>query len=323
MSRGLFALLDDVAAIAKIAAASIDDVAGQAVDASSKAAGVVIDDAAVTPKYVVGFRAERELPMIVRIAKGSLRTKLLMLLPGALILSAVAPWALNPLLVLGGAYLCFEGFEKIVELVAGHEESSTEEATLVAGASLEDQRVKSALRTDVILSAEIMAVTLASVADASLVAQAVVMAAVGVLITVVVYGVVALLVKADDIGVVLARRKERPLQVVGRGLVTGMPSFLRILSLVGIAAMLWVGGGIVLHAVAGLGAVGPEHVVADLAAGVGRHVAPALTGLVEWGVKATLSALAGVVIGMNVLAVASIIKRLRARPDSENSVRPR
>jgi predicted DNA repair protein MutK len=313
MSTGLFALLDDVAAIAKIAAASIDDVAGQAVDASSKAAGVVIDDAAVTPKYVVGFAAERELPMIARIAKGSLQTKLLLLLPGALLMSAVAPWALNPLLVVGGAYLCFEGFEKILELVTGHDESTSDHQATGDGATLEDQRVKGALRTDVILSAEIMAVTLASVAESPLVTQAVVMAMVGGLITVFVYGVVALIVKADDVGVVLARRGERPLQVVGRALVTGMPSFLRWLSLVGIAAMLWVGGGIVLHALAGLGAPGPEHHIADAGAAVGRLVAPAISGGVVWGVKAALSALVGVMVGAMVAGALSILHRLRAR----------
>jgi predicted DNA repair protein MutK len=312
MSQGLFALLDDVAAIAKIAAASLDDAAGQAAKASSKAAGVVIDDAAVTPKYVVGFAADRELPIIVRIAKGSVKTKLLMLLPGALLLSAVAPWALNPLLILGGAFLSFEGFEKVLELVGFHAHAAERQESAPAdAATLEDQRVASALRTDIILSAEIMAITLASVAESSLWMQAVVMAVVGVLITGVVYGAVALIVKADDIGVVLARRDNAALQVIGRGLVTGMPSFLRLLSLIGIFAMLWVGGGIVLHALAGLGVAGPEHLMQDIATAAGKAVPAAITGGVSWLVGAIIAALVGVGIGGVVVGVVTVVKRVR------------
>lgn len=312
MSQGLFALLDDVAAIAKIAAASLDDAAGQAAKASSKAAGVVIDDAAVTPKYVVGFAADRELPIIVRIAKGSLKTKLFMLLPGALLISGVAPWALNPLLILGGTYLCVEGFEKVLELLGAHAHAAEHEASPTDAASLEEQRVASALRTDVILSAEIMAVTLASVTEASLAMQAAVMAVVGVMITVLVYGVVALIVKADDVGVVLARRDSVALQVIGRALVTGMPGFLRLLSVVGIFAMLWVGGGIVLHALAGLGVVGPEHIVHDVAAAAGRSGPAAVVGAVTWLVGAALSAIVGVALGAAVVGVIAVVKRTRA-----------
>jgi predicted DNA repair protein MutK len=312
MSQGLFALLDDIAAIAKIAAASLDDAAGQAVKASGKAAGVVIDDAAVTPKYVVGFTADRELPIIVRIAKGSVKTKLLMLLPGALLLSAVAPWALNPLLILGGAYLCFEGFEKILELLGGHAHAAHDEDAPVDAAALEEQRVASALRTDVILSAEIMAITLASVADSSLPIQAIVLAVVGVLITIGVYGVVALIVKADDFGVILARRESHLLRLIGRGLVTGMPSFLRLLSVIGTFAMLWVGGGIVVHSVAGLGLSAPEHVVQDLSTGAGAFVPAAATGAVTWVVGAAASAVIGIALGAAVFAVMSGIKRLRS-----------
>lgn len=311
MSQGLFALLDDVAAIAKIAAASLDDAAGQAAKASSKAAGVVIDDAAVTPKYVVGFAADRELPIIIRIAKGSLKTKLFMLLPGALLLSGFAPWALNPLLILGGAFLCFEGFEKVLELLGAHAHATEQEAAPTDATSLEDQRVASALRTDVILSAEIMAITLASVAESSLWMQASVMAVVGVMITILVYGAVALIVKADDIGVVLARRDNAALKVIGRGLVTGMPSFLRLLSLVGIFAMLWVGGGIVLHALAGLGVAGPEHVLKDIAAAAGRAVPAVVTGAVDWFVGALLSAVVGVGIGVVLVGALTLAKRVR------------
>lgn len=311
MSQGLFALLDDIAAIAKIAAASLDDAAGQAVKASGKAAGVVIDDAAVTPKYVVGFTADREIPIIVRIAKGSIKTKLLMLLPGALLLSAVAPWALNPLLILGGAYLSFEGFEKILEFTGGHGHGGEHDAAPTTATALEDQRVTSALRTDIILSAEIMAITLASVAESSLPIQAIVLAVVGVLITIGVYGVVALIVKADDFGVILARRDSPTLKVIGRGLVTGMPSFLRLLSLVGVFAMLWVGGGIVLHSLAGLGAAAPEHFMNDVSTAAGAAVPATIAPAVDWAVGAGIAAVFGVVIGLGVFGVMTLFKRLR------------
>jgi len=234
-----------------------------------------------------------------------------MLLPGALLLSAVAPWALNPLLIIGGAFLCFEGFEKVLELVGGHAHAAEQEAAPADATTLEDQRVASALRTDIILSAEIMAVTLASVAESSLWMQAIVMAVVGVLITFFVYGAVALIVKADDIGVVLARRDNVILKIIGRALVTRMPGFLRLLSLVGIFAMLWVGGGIVLHALAGLGVAGPEHVVQDIAAGAGKAAPALVTGGVAWFVGAVLSALVGVGLGAVVVGVVTAIGRVR------------
>jgi uncharacterized protein len=253
MSGGLIALLDDIAAIAKVAAASLDDVAAQAVKAGSKAAGVVIDDAAVTPRYVVGFAADRELPIVARIAAGSLRNKLLFLLPGALALSLAAPWAITPLLMAGGLFLCFEGYEKVHHLLApaAHADGG-EYAASTDAASLEEMRVAGAIRTDFILSAEIMAITLASVATLGFWGQALVLGLVGVGITMLVYGAVALIVKADDIGVALARNGSLGLtRALGRALVKGVPPFLKALSLVGTAAMLWVGGGIVVHGLAG------------------------------------------------------------------------
>ena len=208
MSIGLVALLDDVAAIAKVAAASLDDIAGQTAKAGAKAAGVVIDDAAVTPRYLVGFAADRELPIVGKIAAGSLRNKIIILLPGALALSFFAPWAITPLLMLGGAFLCYEGAEKFYEAIFPHQ-AHEHEAGLMNGttdpASLEDAKVQSAIKTDFILSAEIMAITLAALPAGSFWMQATVLAVVGIEITVAVYGGVAVIVKADDLGVALAR----------------------------------------------------------------------------------------------------------------------
>ena len=207
MSTGLIALLDDVAALAKVAAASLDDVAAQAGRAGVKAAGVVIDDAAVTPRYVVGFAASRELPIVWRIALGSLKNKLVFLLPAALALSVFAPWAITPLLMLGGAFLCYEGAEKIYEALWPHAAHAHEATTGAAGqdpAAFEQARIASAIQTDFILSAEIMALTLSTVPEASFWTQAAVLALVGTGITIAVYGAVALLVKADDAGVALA-----------------------------------------------------------------------------------------------------------------------
>ncbi len=262
MSGGLLALLDDVAAIAKVAAASLDDVAAQTAKAGAKAAGIVIDDAAVTPRYVVGFAAERELPIVAKIAWGSIRNKLLLLLPAALALNALAPWAITPILLVGALYLCFEGFEKLHEMLAPSHAAAEEAGTTTADpAALEAAKVAGAIRTDMILSAEIMAITLSTVADRSFAMQAAVLALVGLGITVVVYGVVALIVKADDFGVALAARGGPLSRRLGEGIVRAMPHLLSLLSIVGTLAMLWVGGGIVLHSLAGYGWAGPEHAV--------------------------------------------------------------
>ncbi len=319
MSIGLIALLDDVAGLAKVAAASLDDVAAQAAKAGTKAAGIVIDDAAVTPRYVVGFAAERELPIIGKIALGSLKNKLLFLLPAALILSFVAPWAITPLLMLGGAYLCYEGAEKVYELVRPHAAHAHEAA--VAGAppdarAFEDQKVRSAIKTDFILSAEIMAITLSTVTESSFALQATILAAVGIGITALVYGGVALIVKADDVGLALAQngrpasslfggsgvptaadRALRPVtQGFGRGLVISMPILLKLLSVVGTAAMLWVGGGIIIHGFEGYGFTAPGHMI-HAAAGTVAHAVPAAAGILEWLVTAAASGLFGLVLG--------------------------
>src|SRR6476660_9923334 len=203
MSIGLIALFDEIAAIAKVAAANLDDVASQAAKAGAKAAGVVIDDAAVTPGYVIGFAAKRELPIVGRIAAGSLRNKLLILLPVAMALSYFLPWTITPLLMVGGAYLCYEGVEKLLEAVMPHHAHAHEAqlGTVALNAkTMEDEKVASAIKTDFILSAEIMAITLAALPDEGILMQALVLALVGLGITVAVYGVVALVVTADDVG---------------------------------------------------------------------------------------------------------------------------
>ncbi|HEV7265421.1 MAG TPA: DUF808 family protein [Falsiroseomonas sp.] len=299
MATGLLALLDDVAAIAKMAAASLDDIAAQAGKAGAKAAGVVIDDAAVTPRYVVGFAAARELPIVRRIAIGSLRNKLIFLLPAALALSAFAPWAITPLLVLGGAFLCYEGAEKVYEAIAPHAAHGHEAAVGVAPPdpqALEDTKVAGAIRTDFILSAEIMAITLATVSTGSLLMQGVVLAVVGVAITVVVYGAVALIVKADDAGVALAAGGNGALRLVGRGLVAGMPSFLKALALVGTAAMLWVGGGIVIHGLEEFGLAAAGHAL-HAAEAMGATILPVAAGVAGWLAGAVASGVFGLAVG--------------------------
>lgn len=305
MSIGLIALLDDVAAIAKAAAASLDDVAAQAAKAGAKAAGVVIDDAAVTPRYVTGFSPERELPAIGRIALGSLRNKLIILLPAALGLAVFAPALITPLLMIGGAYLCYEGVEKVFEALLPHHAGAHEaEIGTIAldAAGIEDQKVASAIKTDFILSAEIMAITLASISSGSFWMQATVLAVVGLGITVAVYGAVGLIVKADDIGLALARNGSGSVlagfgRVVGRGLVRAMPVILGLLGIVGTAAMIWVGGGILVH---GLEAYG-SHTLAGLihaaASAIVSRVPVSLAGLVDWLVSAVGAGLVGLVIG--------------------------
>lgn len=202
---GLLALLDDIAALAKVAAASVDDVVGQAARAGKKAAGAVIDDAAVTPKFLDGFSSERELPIVWRIARGSLFNKICILLPVALLLSLFAPWAIPILLMIGGAYLCFEGAEKVWRWLA---DDKDHHKRLVAekqrDPKLEEKKIKGAIKTDFILSAEIMTIVLYNLPDTSLVGTAAALAIAGVFITACVYGAVALIVKADDVGVLLA-----------------------------------------------------------------------------------------------------------------------
>ncbi|MGV3591731.1 MAG: DUF808 domain-containing protein [Gammaproteobacteria bacterium] len=249
MASGLSALLDDIATIAKVAAASVDDIGAAAGKAGAKAAGVVIDDTAVTPRYVTGFHPDRELPVIARIARGSLINKIVFILPAALLLSYFLPSVITPILMLGASYLCFEGAEKVLELLHPKEESLDEKVVELTSAEHEQTMVKGAVRTDFILSTEIMVIALKEVSELSIAMQAMSLFAVAIAVTVGVYGIVGLIVKMDDVGLHLTTRPTAFLQGLGRMLVLGMPKLLSALSTIGIAAMLWVGGQIILHGV--------------------------------------------------------------------------
>ena len=311
MPSGLIALLDDVATIAKLAAASLDDVAGAAGKATAKATGVVIDDTAVTPRYLMGLAPERELPIIGKIALGSIRNKLLILLPGAMLLTAFAPYLITPLLMIGGAYLAFEATEKITEkLLHDHQHEDALIDAIDDPAELEKLQVAGAVRTDLILSAEIMAIALASLENMSLWMTGMALAAVAVAITAGVYGVVALIVKLDDIGLHLAQGKGA-LAAFGNGLVHVVPSLLTLLSGVGTAAMLWVGGGILLHGLEQLHVFEElPHAIHDLAERIGAG-AGAFAGLVKWLVNAIGGAITGFVIG---IVVVGVVRQLTANP---------
>ncbi|MCA0904555.1 DUF808 domain-containing protein [Qipengyuania aquimaris] len=296
MPGGLVALLDDVSVIARTAAASVDDITVAASRAGTKTAGVVIDDAAVTPSYVTGLSPARELPIIWKITKGSLKNKLLLLLPGALILSWLLPSAIIFILMLGGAYLSYEGAEKVMEKLGGEKHGKTLEDEIVDPVAFEKQRVAGAIRTDLILSAEIMAITLNEVASEDFFVRAGVLAIVGIAVTLFVYGAVAIIVKLDDIGLHLSERKSQAAEQFGRFLVRSVPYILKALSFIGTIAMLWVGGGIILHGLHELGLHGPS----DWAHGV-QHavetVTGGLSGLLGWATYAAISALVGLGLG--------------------------
>ena len=282
-----------------MAAASLDDVAAQALKAGTKSAGVVIDDAAVTPRYVVGFAAEREIPIVLKIARGSLKNKLLILLPIALLLSFFLPSAITPLLMLGGLYLCYEGVEKLYEKIAPHAAHGHEANVGLAPEDpkeLEARKVAGAIRTDFILSAEIMAIALATVSESTLVEQGVILAVVGFGITAAVYGAVAAIVKADDLGVKMAASEGHVIRTLGRGIVGFMPTFLKVLAAVGTAAMIWVGGGILIHGLEVFGIHEPGHSLHHFAEKVG-HAAPVAPGLVEWAVNALGAGIFGIIVG--------------------------
>jgi hypothetical protein len=313
MSGGIVALFDDVAAMAKLAAASVDDVGAAAGRASAKAAGVVVDDTAVTPRYVHGFTADRELPMIKRIAVGSLRNKLLIILPVILVLSQFLPWLLTPILMIGGTYLCFEGAEKLYEKVSGHHAEHEDEPAALQGADQEKVMVKGAIRTDFILSAEIMVISLNEVADEGLVSRAVILVVVAIGITLLVYGVVGLIVKMDDVGLHLSERDSGTARKIGLLLVRGMPKLLALLSTVGVAAMLWVGGHILLVGADDLGWHGPYGLVHAAEEAV-AHAVPAIAGVLAWLVNTLASAVIGLAVGALVVAVMHLVpRRTRAK----------
>jgi predicted DNA repair protein MutK len=295
MSAGLAALLDDVAALARMAAASVDDVAAGASRASVKAAGVIVDDAAVTPRYVEGFRPDRELPVIRRIAVGSLRNKLLFILPAALLLSELLPWLLTPLLMIGATYLCYEGAEKIWEAIGPHH-AGEETPVGAQGPEREGELVGGAIRTDFILSAEIMVISLNEVTDEPFLSRALILVVVALAITVVVYGAVALIVKMDDVGMRIARTREGKAASLGRALVRAMPVVMSVLSTVGIAAMLWVGGHILLVGLDELGVSvlydAVHHLEDDVEDALG-----AVGGIGAWLTNTAASAVLGLVVG--------------------------
>lgn len=302
MAGGLLALLDDVALIARQAAASIDDVAGMTAKTSSKAAGVVIDDAAVTPQYLEGVTPARELPMIWRITKGSLRNKLVFILPVALLLNAFAPWALTPILMLGGTYLAFEGAEKIAHKLSSDADAEAEKAANKSDQD-EDALVNSAIRTDLILSTEIMFISLDEVKDQSVWMEAAVLIAVAIFITIAVYGAVALLVKIDDIGHGMIKRGNAP--KTGRALVKGMPYVLNAIGIIGTVAMLWVGGHLLIR---GFDEVFGWHWPHDVIA-MGQEAVGG--GALGWLVETGVSLVAGLVVGFIVLGVVQLVKKLR------------
>lgn len=304
---GLLALLDDVAGIAKVAAASVDDVTAQALKAGSKAAGAVIDDAAVTPKYLHGFAPARELPIVWRITKGSLKNKLIFLLPAALLLSQFAPWAIAPLLMLGGAYLCFEGAEKIWHAVAhGQGEGHTVSPHPDDPSHLEEEKAQGAIKTDFILSAEIMTIALSAIPPSNIWMEAATLAIVAVAITVTVYGAVALIVKADDVGLLMAENGRLGVtRALGRGIVKGMPFFMKALTIVGTAAMLWVGGSIIVHGLEEMGFPWLGHHIHDWAYAVGHAVPEQYTGAVEWIAKAAMDGVLGLALGFLLIPVAT------------------
>lgn len=314
MAGGLAALLDDVAALAKMAAASTDDVAAATGQASAKAVGVVVDDTAVTPQYVDGIEPKRELPIIWKITLGSLRNKLLIILPVALVLSQWAPWALTPLLMLGGTYLSFEGAEKVWELFRHGKEAMDSEAD--NGDKDEKQIISGAVRTDLILSSEIMVVSLNEVAAETFWARAVILVAVGIVMTVLVYGVVGVLVKMDDIGLHLARNHEGAAGTFGKKLVHAMPKVMSFISWVGLFAMLWVGGHILLTGMNELGFHLPHQIAEHLASGV-EHL-PVVGSALAWCAETFVSMVLGMVVGSVVLGAVRLAQQLKKRKKSRS-----
>ncbi len=308
MSGGLVGLLDDIAALAKLAAASIDDVGAAAGKASIKAAGVVVDDTAVTPAYVHGLAAKRELPIIRRIATGSLKNKVLFILPAALLLSSIAPILVEIILMLGGTYLCYEGAEKVLHRISGHDDDHDLPAAAV-GVDQEEETIAAAIRTDFILSAEIMVIALKEVLDKGFASRAAILVIVAVVITVMVYGVVALIVKMDDIGLVMVGTARPSAMRVGRTLVTGMPKVLAVLSTVGTAAMIWVGGHILLVGTNELGWHWPHdrvHAIEESA----HHVSPG-GGILAWFANTGVSAVVGLAVGFAVIGLLSKVPLVR------------
>lgn len=302
MASTLLALLDDIATL-------LDDVAVLSKAAAQKTTGVLGDDLALNAQQVSGIRAERELPVVWAVAKGSLRNKAI-LVPAALAISAFVPWIVTPLLMLGGAYLCFEGVEKLAHKFLHKAEEEAEHAQQVQALSdpavdlvaFEQDKIKGAIRTDFILSAEIIVITLGLVAGSSLTTQVLVLSGIAVLMTVGVYGLVGAIVKLDDLGLYLSRKAESWKQSLGGLLLVTAPRLMKTLAVVGTAAMFMVGGGILVH-----GMPPVHHAIAHLAQSVpGAPVLP-------WLVATLGDVLVGIACGAAVLAVVEGFGKLRGR----------
>jgi predicted DNA repair protein MutK len=316
MSAGFFGLLDDIAALARLAAASVDDIGAAAGRAGLKSAGVVVDDTAVTPQYVHGVTAEREIPIVKRIALGSLRNKLLFILPAALLMSQFVPWLITPLLMIGATYLCYEGAEKVWGSLRGHEEHGKPSA--LQGPEAEKTVVSGAIRTDFILSTEIMVIALNEVADEPFISRALILVVVAIGITAVVYGIVGLIVKMDDGGLLLSQRDSATAQKIGVGLVRAMPRLLSVISVVGIAAMIWVGGHILLVGTDDLGWHAPYDLVHHLE--VAAHDAVEVVGgVLGWLVNTAASALVGLLVGAVVVTVMQLLPFGHGKPGTDES----
>ena len=305
----LLMLLDDIATV-------LDDVAVMTKVAAKKTAGVLGDDLALNAQQVSGIRAERELPVVWAVAKGSMVNKAI-LVPGALIISAFIPWLIIPLLMVGGAYLCFEGFEKLAhKYLHSKQEDDQHHQELIQAVTnpevdmvaFEQEKIKGAVRTDFILSAEIMAIALNEVSSQSIGMQAGSLVFVAIAITLAVYGVVGLIVKMDDIGLHLARREPAAVRAIGRGLVAAMPALLRTLATVGTAAMIWVGGGILVHGLEVLGAGTIAHWLHD-AAKAASHAVPVGGAIVGWLATAAGSAVFGMIVGGVIVAVLHLVPK--------------
>jgi len=309
-ATSLLALLDDIATV-------LDDISVMTKVAAKKTAGVLGDDLALNAQQVAGVRAERELPVVWAVAKGSLRNKAI-LVPAALLISALAPWAIMPLLMIGGAYLCYEGFEKLAhKWLHSQGEDAAHHAELVKAladpnadlVAIEKEKIKGAVNTDFILSAEIIVITLGTVATAPFLTKLSVLAGIAIVMTVGVYGFVAAIVKLDDAGLVLCRQAgegfpARAVRRFGAVLVNAAPWLMKGLAVVGTAAMFLVGGGILVH-----GLPGAHHWVEAATHGVGSL--PAIGGLLQWSVPTLFDAVAGIAAGALVLLVVSAVHRVR------------
>lgn len=308
MSASFFALLDDIAVLARAAAASIDDVVAGASKASAKAAGVVIDDAAVSPQYVQGISPNRELPVVWRITRGSLFNKAI-IIAGIMLLSLWAPWVFPWLLLAGGTYLAYEGAEKVVHWVRSKRgDQHTVKEVVERSEADEKQIVSSAVRTDLVLSVEIMLISLANIDAEGWGLRLAILIVVALLMTVAVYGTVALLVKMDDVGFWLRRRRPRWVKVLGTWLVKAMPWVFKALTVVGALAMLWVGGHILIVNLAEVGVPWFYDLLHTITEAI--H-AP---GIVTWFVDSALSAVLGLAWGLVVVAIVTLALKARGKP---------